>query len=201
MEENTERVKELVLELNSIVDELKKMCLFLSSQETVSHLSQSTWQWQGGIMGAIREHKEEKRLLKIMNTPLYNGKSYYQLCFYIISKTEEMVEKQQEIQSLIDKSNDLYYDGVKKIFSIVIDCIKSWHDYAPDVARASITVGEQKNVALLPTIEGWTKDEIKKLDLPEGMVIHEDKPREDNSGCFGVIAFFIICGGALYALL
>ncbi len=201
MEENTERVKDLVLELNSIISELKDMCVFFSTQATVSHLSQSKWQWQGGIMGAIREYKEDKRLLKIMNTPLYNGKSYYQLCFHIISKTDEMVEKQQEIQSLTDKSDELYYDGVKKIFSIVIESIKAWHDYAPDVAQASITIGEEKGVALLPTVEGWTKDAIKKLDLPDGMIIHEYKPREDNSGCLGVIAFLIVCGGALFALL
>lgn len=201
MEDKQEQVKQLKAEIKEIINVFQKMGDFFISQETVSHLNQSKVQWQGGIFGAIREMKEEKRLVKILNTPIYNGQSYYQLSSYIINQTNEMVDKQLTIQSLLSKEDAYYYDGVVEIFQSVVTIIKAWYDYAPDIARAGITIGDEKDVALLPTVEAWTKEAIKKLDLPEGLVIHEDKSSEGGSGCLGVILLFIACSSCMVAFI
>ena len=139
--------------------------------------------------------------MKTLNTPLYLDKSYYQLAFYIISQTEDMVKKQKEIQSLSSKEEELYHKGVKIILASVLTLIKAWYEYAPDVAVASITIGDQKDVALLPTVESWTKQSIRELDLPEGLNLSEKESSKDNGGCLGIIAFLIISTSCLIALI
>ncbi len=177
------------------------MAKFFESQETVTHLSQARVQWYGGILGGIREYREEKRLLKILNTPIYKGKSYYQITFHIISQTEKMVERQLQIQSLTTKDDVCYYGGAVEIFNAVVSLVKSWYDYAPDVANARMTIDDQKDVSLFPTVDEDTKDELRKLDLPEELAALLIDKKEGSSGCFGIILLFVICSSCLGALL
>jgi hypothetical protein len=183
-------------ELNNLIQTkinfFGEMTTFLSKQEQVSYKNHSTLQWNGGIIGTISEIREEKRLKKIMNTPLYNNFSFYQIAFHIISCVGNMVSMQSLVQQKASAEDECFYGNVVRIINTTRDVIEAWYNYCPEAAEAGITIGDEKDVALLPTVEYMTKKNIKKLYLPEGLKITEDENGSTKGGCFGVFLVILI---------
>lgn len=188
----SEQSNRIVSEILQSCSEMEDMANAISQLQPVSHLSKSKTQWVGGIPGAIKEICEDKRLVKLMNEPIYQGKSFYQLAFYIINQTDSIVEKQITLQGLISKEDANYYGLVILISNTVAKAISEWYSYSPDMANASITIGDEKNVALYPSVTGWTKDALKKLDLPEELNGLRNEETMDSSGCLGSLVVLLL---------
>jgi hypothetical protein len=60
------------------------------------------------------------------------------------------------------------------------------------MANASITIAGQKDVALWPTVYGYTKDEIVKLDLPPSLKWLKSPKKNESGGCFGIILALVL---------
>ena len=191
------------------LSELEKMSDTLSSLPPVSHRSQAKIQFVSGVLGAIQENRETKRLEKLINAPLVDGHSFYDIALSVIpNATNYLVERQLKIQQLVDKEDKRYYGFVVDIFNYVDKLTCAWYNYSPDMANESLTIGDEKNIALAPSVYHWTKESIKKLDLPQNIAEHYaelDKKQSGSSGCLGVlIAIFVTStaalGGAFYGL-
>lgn len=165
----------------------------ISKLQPVSHLSKAAIRFSGGIIGGIQDYKEEKRLLKMLNTPFYKEWTFYTFAFHIIKVAEDLATKQVEIQKSLPKENEAYYGNVMKILASVTSAIKAWYEYSPDMANEGLRIGDQKNVALSLTVEACTKDSFRMMDLPDGMKINDTPEDGGNSGCMGsFVALFVI---------
>ena len=180
-------INELNAKINKIIDTFSNISKFLRGKEQATYLNHSKIQWTGGIIGAISEYKEDKRLEKLLNAPLYDDLSFYKMTWFIIEETNKMVDNQLEIQKLCTIKDDIYYGNVKRILESTLDIIEAWYNYSPEAAEASLTIGDQKDVGLYATVEYQTKQALKKLDLPPGLVLKEAPTSTDNSGCLGFI--------------
>lgn len=176
---------------------MEEMANAVSQLRPVSHISQAKIQWVGGIPGAIKEIRKNKRLEKLMNEPIYQGKSFYQLAFYIINQTDSIVEDQKTLQGLISKEDDNYYGLVNLISNTVAKAIGAWYSYSPDMANASITVGDEKNVALYPSVTGWTKDALKTLDLPQELEGLRKEEKKESAGCLGALVVMLLASTSI----
>lgn len=192
-----EDVKALCEQLDKILKEIQFHSSKLLSLEPVTHLSQSVIQWYGGIIGAIQEHREYKRLERMLNEPISGGKTFYQLCFWGCRQTEEAVALQLKIQGSTSKDEPLYFQKACDIVQICTTFVTAYFHYSPAMASALITVEEEKNVSLGKYLQSYVHDELVKLDLPpELKEIKEPLPSE-NSGCLGM---FIAMVGTLSLL-
>ena len=194
-----ETVETLTREIIEKLSYLEDLTNELSSLTPVTHKSQAIIQWHGGITGAIQESREEKRLIKLINEPIINDKSFYQLAYVIIDETEHLVDRQLKIQQLIKKDDERYFGLVIDIFSAVEKLINSWKHYSPDMAKEPISIkGEKETFSLEPTVKYHTSALIKKLDLPEDISNcyktreEIDKILSNNSGCFGIVLLLVI---------
>ena len=194
-----DELESLTQEIIDKLDELENISNSLSSLSPVTHKSQDKIQWYGGIPGLIKESREEKRLIKLINEPIINGMSFFQLAYKIIEETEYLVDRQLQIQQLLSKDDERYYGLVIDIFNIVENVISSWNNYSPDMAQEPISIkGEKDLFALEPTVRYHTTVSIKKMDLPESISNHYktreeiDKILSNNSGCFGIVLLLVI---------
>ena len=184
--------------LDKLNSEIEKTCKeliaeakIISQLQPVSHLSKSSLQFVGGILGGIREYRENTRLEKLINAPICYNWTFYTYASHLINITEELVKKQIEVQGLASESDPCYLGNVELIASSVDIAHKAWFDYSPDMAWEGIKVGNQDNVSLELTVDTLTKEEFRKLRLPEGLSIPEDK-KQSNSGCFAAILLLIV---------
>lgn len=194
-----ETLETLTQEILDKLSELDNMSNRLLSLPSVTHKSQAKIQWYGGIPGLIKESREEKRLIKLINEPIINGMSFFQLAYKIIEETEYLVERQLRIQQLLSKDDERYYGLVIDIFNVIEKVISSWNNYSPDMAQEPISIkGEKDLFALGPTVRFHTTVSIKKMDLPESIYSRYktreeiDKILSNNSGCFGIVLLLVI---------
>lgn len=205
-----ETIETLTQEIIDKLDDLDRISYELSSMTPVTHKSQSNIQWHGGlgIIETIQENKENKRLNKLMNEPLVNGKSFYQIALSVIPEAADfLVERQLKIQNLISKDDKRYYGFVVDIVNYIEKLTNAWYNYSPDMANEVLNIGDEKG-ALAPSVFNWTKDSIKKLDLLQNVAEHYaeiEKEQSSSSGCLGtlIIMFIsssIVFGGTCYGL-
>lgn len=190
--------------IDDTVAELIKMAEYLSKLQPVSPKSKSLIQFHGGVLGGIREYREGKRMIKLINEPLYNDLSFYKVSYHIIEKAELLVKNQLEIQSLLTQDDDVYFSNIKPIIESINLCINAWYNYSPDMATEGLTIGDEKNVSLLLTVREYTKEEFIKLNLPseyEHLRVTTNNGRDSNSGCFGAIIGLITLSGGLLSLI
>lgn len=184
---------ELNKEIDTILEKFSDISRCLRGKDQASYLNHSKIQWTGGILGAIAEYKQDKRLEKLLNAPIYGDLSFYKMTWFIIDETEKLVDKQLQIQKLSSPEDDIYYGNVKRIFTSLTEVIQAWYNYSPEAAEASLTLGDQKDVGLYLTVEYQTKNHLKKLDLPPELKLSEDPPvANSNSGCLGVFVGIIV---------
>lgn len=163
----------------------------IANLSSVSHLSKSKVQFSGGIFGAIQEYREDKRLEKLMNTPICKEWTFYTYAFHLIETAEELVKKQLEVQSTTTEQDECYFANVTLIVSTITVAHKAWFEYSPDMAWAGINVGDQKNVSLELSVDTYTKEEFRKLHLPDGMSFPVEQ-QQGNGGCLSFIIMLLI---------
>ena len=186
-EQYTEEIKAICQELLEAADAIGKL-------EPVSHLSSSKIQFTGGILGAIQDVKEEKRLVKLINAPIYKEFSFCKFAYHIMAECELLVEKQLEVQKQTSPDNPIYYGNVELIMNSIQSAYDAWYNYSPDMASASITIENVDNVDLNLSVRHYTKEDIGKLDLPPKYKSNNESISQGNStggGCFGIIVLFI----------
>ena len=180
----------LTKEVVDLCDELKEAAAEIAKLPPVSHLSKAKIQFVGGLIGGIQEYREEKRLVKLINTPIYKEKTFDTFAKYIIGVAEKLVEKQLECQKVASKQDECYYGNVVLIMEAIQTAYHAWYNYSPSMADAVIPVKGGGDVVLSKTVDYCTKEEFKKLDLPDGVTIKENS--SSTSGCFGVLLLMLL---------
>lgn len=202
-----ETVETLTQEIIDKLYELKIMTDKIASLSPVTYKSQSKIQWAGGIMGAIQESKENKRLVELINSPLMDDQSFIDIAESVIPQaTNYLVERQSQIQQLVDKDDKRYYGFVVDIFNSIEKLTYAWYKYSPDMANT--TFNDLKNGTLFATVNQSTEELIKKLNLPQDIIDHyakNDKQHIESSGCLGLFVMIIVTtmavlGGVAYGL-
>ena len=183
-------IDDINTEIQKICSELTEEAESIAKLSSVSHLSTSKVQFSGGILGAIQEYREDKRLEKLMNTPICKEWTFYTYAFHLIETAEELVKKQLEVQSTTTEQDECYYANVTLIVSTITVAHKAWFEYSPDMAWAGINVGDQKNVSLELSVDTYTKEEFRKLHLPAGMSFPVEQ--QGNGGCLSFIIMLLI---------
>lgn len=194
--------EEILSKVQQICDTLTSEMETLSHYDRVSHLSQSKIQFQGGILGGIREYRESKRLEKLMNQPIVGDLSFYKYAFHLIEKAEELTKLLLEYQKTVGEADENYYTLVEAAINVTMKAVSTWYNLSPDMADASITIGSEKNVALAPTVRGYVKDEFAKLDLPESLQpLKKADTESSNGGCFGMLLLLLSAGASGLAMM
>lgn len=183
-------VENLNIEIQSICNDLMEEAQTIAQLPSVSHLSKSKLQFSGGILGGIQEYREGKRLEKLMNAPICKGWTFYTYAFHLIDTAEDLVKKQIEVQNATTEDDDCYFGNVKLIVSSINVAHKAWFEYSPDMAWEGINVGDTKNVALELSVDTYTKEEFRKLHLPDGMSFPVEQ--QGNGGCLSFIIMLLI---------
>lgn len=183
-------VEELNIEIQRICNDLIEEAQTIAQLSTVSHLSTSKLQFSGGLLGGIQEYREKKRLEKLMNAPICKGWTFFTYAFHLIDTAEDLVEKQIEVQNSTTEDDDCYFGNVKLIVSSITFAHNAWFEYSPDMAWEGINVGDTKNVALELSVDTYTKEEFRKLHLPEGMSFPVEQ--RGNGGCMSFIIMLLI---------
>lgn len=197
-----EEVAQLQEKIDGAIAEIVKLAEHLSKLQPVSHKSKSAIQWTGGIPGAIREFRENNRLFKLIKAPIYNELSFFEIPFHLIEVAGDLVQNQLKIQSLLSPEDTAYYGNIKSIIEPINLCIDIWYNYSPDMATEGLTIGNEKNVSLLLSVQEYTKEEFVKLDLPGEYECLKTKAKDasSNGGCFGVLVGLITISGGLISL-
>lgn len=194
--------EEILSKVQQICDTLTSEMETLSHYDRVSHLSQSKIQFQGGILGGIREYRESKRLEKLMNQPIVGDLSFYKYAFHLIEKAEELTKLLLEYQKTVGEADENHYTLVEAAINVTMKAVSTWYNLSPDMADASITIGSEKNVALAPTVRGYVKDEFAKLDLPESLQpLKKADTESSNGGCFGMLLLLLSAGASGLAMM
>lgn len=194
-----ETIETLTQEIINKLNELDSLSTELSSLKPVTHRNQSKIQFVSGVLGAIQESREEKRLEKMINEPLIFGQSFYNIALLVIPQaTDYLVERQLKIQQLVNKEDKRYYGFVVDIFNYIDKLTCAWYNYSPDMANETLIIGDEKG-ALAPTVYNWTKESIRKLDLPQNLADHYseiEKKTSGSSGCLGAMLIMLIVSAA-----
>ena len=82
-------IDDINTEIQKICNELIEEAESIAKLSSVSRLSKSKVQFSGGILGAIQEHREDKRLEKLMNTPICKEWTFYTYAFHLIEAAAE----------------------------------------------------------------------------------------------------------------
>ena len=186
-------IDDINFEIHKICNDLVEEAKSMAKLQSVSHLSKSKIQFYGGILGGIREYREEKRLEKFMNIPICKDWTFYTYAFHLIDTAENLVKKQLEVQEATTEQDECYFGNVSLIVSSVAIAHKAWFEYSPDMAWAGINVGDTKNVSLELSVDTYTKEEFRKLHLPTSMSFPKEQ-EQTNGGCLGIVLFLIIGG-------
>lgn len=187
-------VAELTKEINRKCDDLTQAANAISILPPVTYLSKV--QWTGGLTGAIQEHREAKRLEKLINIPIYKEWTFCTFAFHIIKEVSELVEMQLQVQKMTNIEDKVYYENVNLIVSTALFVKKVWFQYSVDMAMAPLKIGEENNVSLGPSVEEYVNDDIKKMDLPDNLrYIFEhvgEESTKSGSGCLGVFLLILV---------
>ena len=180
--------EELDIEIRRICNDLMEEAQTIAKLTPVSHLSKSKIQFSGGILGGIQEYRKEKRLERLINAPICKEWTFYTYAGHLIDTATELVQKQIEIQNATTENDDCYFGNVMLIVSSITVAHKAWFEYSPDMAWEGINIGNTKNVSLELSVDTYTKEEFRKLHLPEGMSF----PVEQQNGKGGCLAFILM---------
>lgn len=196
-----ERIDVLIQELTDLMAEIENSISVVGNLQPVTYLSQSKIQFQGGILGGIREYRENKHLEKLINAPIYKDKSYVAYGVYLAETAEKASKILAELQQLIRNEDERYFGLVEASFSTLMNAQNAWYHYSPDLADVGVNLrGESER--LIDGIRRWIKEEYRKLDLPESMMAlkQSKKIQQESSGCFGMLVFLLSAGASGLAM-
>lgn len=181
-------IEEINAEILKVCNDLIEEAQIISKLAPVSHLSTSKIQFQGGILGSIREYRESKRLEKLINVPICNGWTFYTYTYHLIHTAQELVKKQLEIQNATTVDDECYFGNVKLVVLSIETAHKAWFEYSPDMAWG---INDKNDVVLAVSVNTNINNELRKLDLPEELS-YLKKETSNNGDCLGVLLLFLI---------
>lgn len=194
--ETQKNYNELFLEFSTLGSEMDELSLFLykkiEEEGRVTHSPKVQW---SGIVGAIQDSKEEKKRIEFLNEPLYKGMSFGKIAFFIMDKTDEIVEKAITLQQFKNKTDIEYYAVGKLAFDYTTSAAAAWHNYAPEAAEKPVIIGDQKDVGLWFSVKSEIIEQLTRLDLPNELkkqLQPESKNIDSNIGCLGLIIILAI---------
>ncbi|MBR3713452.1 MAG: hypothetical protein IKP73_06425 [Bacteroidales bacterium] len=200
MEEKT--ANELMQYMDDVLNEVRQMRKDLSTLDTFSHYNQFVGALMPtGILGAIREGIENKKLQKYLSTKIYKDMSYDEIGYKIVDIARDLSETHAKVQKMIPKE-DKNYDGyASNIVEVLSDCLATWKQISPEVAMEEITQSDGKTIQLGPTMLHKLYKEFDKMDTPSYFLVKEilrkiEHPRIwDNDvvlGCGVLILIFAV---------
>ena len=162
------KINELNHYIHDIIDDIRVMARDFSNKETFSHYSTLLGViTPTGLLGAIRENVEQKKLMKFLSTKIYRDMSFDELGFHLVRRAMDVCEKQSQLQKLTSPSNPLYYENVKLIIDSFEDCRKKWEGIAPKVLMEELKLTDGDTIQLGPQIEFETQSQYLMMDLPD----------------------------------
>ena len=180
--------EEIIKKISDICETFDHEIEVLSTYGQVSHLSQAKIQFNGGILGAIREYREDKRLVKLINKPIVDGYSFYSYAIHICQQADAISSLIMEYQKIVSKDSEDYYVPIEPAINTTMKAFTTWYNLSPDMAVAPITIGDEKDVALGPSVKLSIKESFAKLDLPEKYnFFKEQDTQSSNSGCLSTL--------------
>lgn len=197
-----EKIDILIQELAVLLAEVEDSISVIGNLQPVTYLSQSKIQFQGGILGGIREYRENKRLEKLINEPIFKEKSYVTYGVFLAETAEKASKILSEIQQILSKEDSRYYGLVVASFATLKTAQEVWFHYSPDLSAVGVNLrGESESLS--DGIRCWINGEYCKLDLPEAMqaMKHPEKTQQESSGCFGTLLLLATAATGLAASL
>lgn len=197
-----EKIDTLIQELTLLLADVDISISVIGNLQPVTYLSQSKIQFQGGILGGIREYRENKRLEKLINAPIFKDKSYVTYGVFLAETAEKASKILSEIQQILSKEDDRYYGLVVDSFVKLKTAQDAWYHYSPVLSAVGVNLrGESERLS--DGIRRWINGEYCKLDLPEAMqaMKHPKKTQQESSGCFGALLLLATAATGLVASL
>lgn len=197
-----EKIDTLIQELTGLMAEVEESISVIGKLQPVTYLSQAKIQFQGGILGGIREYRENKRLEKLINAPIFKEKSYVTYGVFLAEMAEKASKLLSEIQHILTKEDDRYYGLVVASFATLKTAQDAWYHYSPDLSAVGVNLrGESERLS--DGIRRWINSEYCKLDLPEAMqpMKKTKKAQQESSGCFGTLLLLTTAATGLVASL
>lgn len=195
-----EKIDDLIQELKGLLADVEESISVIGNLQPVTYLSQSRIQFQGGILGGIREYRENKRLEKLINTPIFKEKSYVTYGVFLAQTAEKASKILSQIQQVLSKEDVRYYSLVVSSFDTLKAAQDVWYHYSPDLSAVGVNLrGESERLSY--GIRRWINSEFRKLDLPEAMqaMKQSQKTQHKSSGCFGTLLLLAMAATGLVA--
>lgn len=182
---------QLNLHINEVLENVRQMTNDFMNTETFSHyyllLGVLT---PTGLLSAIRENSEQKKLRKFLETKIYRNMSFDEIGFYLVDIAKDLSQTQVEIQKIVSKENEKYYGNVERIIVALEKCKKSWYEISPKVAMEVLTLSNGTTFQLNPQVEYEMQLEFVKMDLPPkyNRIKKSIKQTQSGKGCMIIIA-------------
>lgn len=195
MEERT--LEELNLHIKEVLDEIQQMTKDFSNLDAFSHYNQLLGVLTPtGLLGALRENAEQKKLMKYLKTKIYKGMSFDEIGDKIVEMAEDLSKNQIEVQKKTSPSDECYYGNVKHIVDALEKCRDAWEAISPKVAMEELTRSDGVKIQLGPQIEYWMQCELVKMDLPKDYdrIKRSVKQVQSGGGCMVLIAISMATG-------
>ena len=189
MEEKS--LEQLNLHITNVIDEVNQMTKDFGNLDKFSHYNQFVGVLApSGILGALREKAEQKRLREYLNTKIYKEMSFDEIGYKIVDIATDLSKTQIEVQKLTQPSDNCYYENVKLIIDSLDACRKAWESISPKVAMEELTRSDGNTIQLGPQVEYWIQCELIKMDLPnEYNKIKKNVSKvQKGEGCMVIIA-------------
>lgn len=191
----------LIKHIEEVLKEVSQMTNDFSNTKTFSHyntLSMALAPY--GILGALREKSEQKKLRKFLETKIYKNMSFDEIGDRLVELARDLCESQAKVQHIISSEDEAYYGNVRRIIDNLEVCYKKWFDISPKVAMEELHYANGDTIQLGPQIEYWMQLEYIKMDLPEEykrITKAVKKVQKGGSGC--VILLFLLSSSLLTA--
>lgn len=191
-------LEELNLHINKLLAEVQQMTKDFSNLDSFSHYNQLISALSPtGLLGALRENAEQKKLMKFLQTKIYKEMSFDEIGVKIAIIAEDLSMTQVEVQKKTKPSDDCYYGNVRLIVNALEKCKDAWEAISPAVAMEELKRKDGSTLVLGPQVEYWIQLELIKMDLPqeyERIKKSVKKAENGGSGCMVILALATATG-------
>ena len=167
------------------VEMIQKMANDFPCLTRFSHYSQfAAVLTPAGLLGSLRESIQTKRLMKYLDTKIYNNMSYDSLGFYMANAAENLSKAQAKVQKMVTPANPVYFENVRAIIDSLLKYHTEWKEVAPEVYGEELTLKSGEKFYLGIQMEYEMHKFFTQMELPEGEYkeIQKNVKNADNEG-------------------